>query len=186
CRVCIYSPRFAAVRQVLLPYGDAQLVRAGGVDRPIGPKREDDVLPVSTAIQPIQPVGEIGQRAPITFLDRTPPIDVFAQTVIRATVDRLKPYEDFDLIHPPPIQETEKPFLAISIQSAIAWTLNQGVEVTIEGKKAVVIDGDQRAQATYSITPPDHPCLRICKVASTSSARPGDIVEFTLRFDNVG
>src|SRR5262249_36814133 len=60
CRVCIYSPRFAAVRQVLLPYGDAQLVRAGGVDRPIGPKREDDIIPVTTAIQPVQPVGEIG------------------------------------------------------------------------------------------------------------------------------
>jgi hypothetical protein len=32
CRVCIYAPRFAAVRQVTLAYGENQLVRAGGVD----------------------------------------------------------------------------------------------------------------------------------------------------------
>ena len=46
--------------------------------------------------------------------------------------------------------------------------------------------GTSGAQATFGLVPPSHPCLRICKLASTHSANPGDIVEFTLRFDNVG
>jgi uncharacterized repeat protein (TIGR01451 family) len=186
CRVCIYSPRFAAVRQVLVPFGENQLVRAGGVDRPVGPVPANVVQPVTTALQPVEPVGEIGQKAPVTFLERAPPMGFIAQDVIRATVDRLKPYENFDAIRRGLIQEDEKPFLAQVVQAAIVWTLDQGVEVAINGKKAVVLEGDQRAQATYTIEPPDHPCLRVCKVASACSAKPGEIVEFTLRFDNVG
>ncbi|HTQ40964.1 MAG TPA: hypothetical protein VMJ32_18255, partial [Pirellulales bacterium] len=186
CRVCIYSPRFAAVRQVTLAYGDNQLVRAGGVDMPIGPVPQQEVQPVTTALQPVQPVGEIGQRAPVTFLERTPPVGLIAQTVIRATVDRLKPYEDFDLVRAGLLIEAEKPFIAKSMDAAIAWTTEQGVQVAIEGKKAIVLEGDKRAQATFGIEPPSHPCLRICKLASTHSAKPGEIVEFTIRFDNVG
>jgi uncharacterized repeat protein (TIGR01451 family) len=185
-RVCLYAPRFAAVRQVALAYGENQLVRAGGIDMPIGAVPQLTVQPVTTALQPVQPIGETANRSPVTFLEKQPPIGLVARTVIRATVDRLKPYENFELIHNGIMIEAEKPFLAISVQSAIAWTLDQGVEVAVEGKKAVVLEGDKRAQATFMIEPPDHPCLRVCKVASTHSAAPGEIVEFTLRFDNVG
>jgi uncharacterized repeat protein (TIGR01451 family) len=184
-RVCIYAPRFAAVRKVTLAYGDNQLVRAGGVDMPIGPVREDVIQPVSTTVQPIQPVAEIGERATITFIEKLPPIGMVANTVIRATIDRLKPYEDFDLIRAGKIEEDEKPFIAQAVQAAIVWTLDQGVQVAIEGRKASVLEGDRRAQATYFVEP-GKPCLRICKIASTHSASPGEIVEFTIRFDNVG
>ena len=48
------------------------------------------------------------------------------------------------------------------------------------------------SKATSALRPrsavdePDHPCLRVCKVASAASANPGDTVEFTIRFDNFG
>jgi uncharacterized repeat protein (TIGR01451 family) len=184
-RVCIYAPRFAAVRQVILPYGDDQLVRAGGVEMPIGPIQDGLVQPVTTTVQPVQPVAEIGERSPITFLEKLPPINMIANTVVRAAVDRLKPYEDFDLIRAGKLEEDEKPFIAQAVQAAIVWTLDQGVQVAIEGRAASVLEGDRRAQATYFVEP-GKPCLRICKIASTHSALPGEIVEFTIRFDNVG
>jgi uncharacterized repeat protein (TIGR01451 family) len=186
CRVCIYAPRFAAVRQVTLAYGDNQLVRAGGVDMPVGPVPQLDIQPVASSMQPITPVGEIGARGPITFLDRTPPIGLISHTVVRAMIDRLKPYENYSVIRTGEIIEAEMPYVAESVQAAIVWTTAQGVDVMIGGKKALVLDGDKRAQATYGIEPPKHPCLRICKVASAHSAKPGETVEFTLRFDNVG
>ncbi|MCC7083930.1 MAG: DUF11 domain-containing protein [Pirellulales bacterium] len=184
-RVCIYAPRFAAVRQVTLPYGDNQFVRAGGVDAPIGPEREDILQPVSTTLQPVQPVAEVGDRSTVTFLEKQPPIGLIANLVVRATVDRLKPYEDFDLIRFGKIEEGEKPFIAQAVQAAITWTLDQGVQVAVDGKRANIFQGDRRAQATYFVQP-GKPCLRICKIASTHSALPGEIVEFTIRFDNVG
>jgi uncharacterized repeat protein (TIGR01451 family) len=60
------------------------------------------------------------------------------------------------------------------------------VQVVLDGKKAVDISGDQRAQATYRYDEPNSPCLRIIKIASKKEAKPGEIVEFTLRFDNLG
>ena len=33
---------------------------------------------------------------------------------------------------------------------------------------------------------PNHPRLRVIKLASTRTARPGEFVEFTIRFDNMG
>lgn len=185
-RVCIYSPRFASVRQVSLAHGDNQLVKAGGVENPVGLIRQDEVQPVTTALQPLQPVAEIGERATVTFLEKVPAAGIDAEVVAWAVQDRFKAYEDFDIIRRGIIEEGEKPFLAKSIDAAIQWTADLGVQVTIDGVKAVVLEGDQRAQATYRVDLPDKPCLRVCKVASTPSAKPGEIVEFTLRFDNVG
>jgi uncharacterized repeat protein (TIGR01451 family) len=58
--------------------------------------------------------------------------------------------------------------------------------VLLENRRAEEIVGDQRAQATFRFDEPCNPELRVIKVASTQVARPGDFVEFTIRFDNTG
>jgi uncharacterized repeat protein (TIGR01451 family) len=73
-----------------------------------------------------------------------------------------------------------------AIDAAIVWTHNAAVQVVLDGKKAVDVTGDQRAQATFRYDEPNSPCLRIVKIASKKTAKPGEIVEFTLRFDNLG
>ena len=97
CRVCIYSPRFAAVRQVTLPYDENQLVKAGGVDVPIGPLPQIEIQPVTTTLQPVQPVGEIGHKAPITFRERTAAGQFDCANRHAGHHRSLKPYENFDL-----------------------------------------------------------------------------------------
>ncbi len=131
-----------ACAQVLHPYGDNQLVKAGGVDMPIGPVPQLDIQPVASSMQPITPVGEIGARGPITFLEHTPPIGLISHTVIRATIDRLKPYENYSIIRTGEIIEAEMAYVAESAQAAIVWTTAQGVDVMIGCKKAVAIEGD--------------------------------------------
>jgi uncharacterized repeat protein (TIGR01451 family) len=118
-------------------------------------------------------------------LEQTPPIGLIAEDVIRAAVDRLKPYENFSIIRCGQLIEAEMPYVAQSAEAALVWTTAQGVDVMIGRQQAVVLKGDKRAQATYGYEP-GKPCLRICKVASAHSAKPGEIIEFTLRFDNVG
>ena len=46
--------------------------------------------------------------------------------------------------------------------------------------------GTEKGAAVYTLRSPDNPRLRIVKVASTAFAEPGDEVDFTIRFDNVG
>jgi uncharacterized repeat protein (TIGR01451 family) len=100
--------------------------------------------------------------------------------------DRFKPYEDFLIIKAGIHQNNEKARLAQRVQAAIVWTRAQAVQVMLEREEAHIVIGDQRAQATFFVDLPSHPQLRICKVASTSFARPGETVDFTLRFDNTG
>ena len=43
------------------------------------------------------------------------------------------------------------------------------------------------AASVYTVSmPPGHPRLRLVKLASTACAKPGEKVDFTLRFDNIG
>jgi uncharacterized repeat protein (TIGR01451 family) len=43
------------------------------------------------------------------------------------------------------------------------------------------------AASVYTVTtPPGNPRLRLCKLASTAFAKPGEEVAFTIRFDNTG
>jgi uncharacterized repeat protein (TIGR01451 family) len=58
--------------------------------------------------------------------------------------------------------------------------------VIIDGQDAGVVTGDQRADAVFVVDTPGQDKLRVIKVASTPVARPGDIVDFTIRFDNLG
>ncbi len=61
----------------------------------------------------------IGARGPITFLEHTPPIGLISHTVIRATIDRLKPYENYSIIRTGEIIEAEMAYVAESAQAAI-------------------------------------------------------------------
>jgi uncharacterized repeat protein (TIGR01451 family) len=60
------------------------------------------------------------------------------------------------------------------------------VQVVLDGRQAVDFTADQKGQVTYRVDTPNHPCLRLIKVASTKVALPGEIVDFTIRFDNLG
>ena len=59
-------------------------------------------------------------------------------------------------------------------------------QVVINGKAAAAQMGIQQAGVVYETDGPDSPRLRLIKLASCGNALPGDVIEFTLRFDNIG
>jgi uncharacterized repeat protein (TIGR01451 family) len=83
-------------------------------------------------------------------------------------------------------EESEKARLMEGIDAAITWTHDRAVQVVLDGRAAVDFTGNQKAQVTFRVDVPNRPCLRVIKIASTKVAKPGDIVEFTIRFDNLG
>jgi uncharacterized repeat protein (TIGR01451 family) len=95
-------------------------------------------------------------------------------------------HENFKVIRQGTFEESEKARLMEMVDAAITWSHDKAVQVVLEGQQAVDVTGDQRVQATYRVDVPNHPCLRVIKVASTKTAKPGDIVDFTIRFDNLG
>ena len=77
--------------------------------------------------------------------------------------------------------------LAESMVNARTWVNDESVAVMIGGVQAVELrDAKQVQDVTLFESEPGKCTLRITKAASHSAASPGDIVSFSIRFDNVG
>lgn len=67
------------------------------------------------------------------------------------------------------------------------WTDKQAVRVILDEQRATEMVGEKHVGTVYGTGElPTYPRLRIVKVASTQFAEPGDTIDFTVRFDNVG
>ncbi|MCA9240289.1 MAG: DUF11 domain-containing protein [Planctomycetales bacterium] len=184
-RVCIYAPRFGAVRRVVTLHEQNQRDFVGVME-------DDTMLALAaknrtpgTSLQNLQPVAKVGDLPPSLLLERQQAGEMEARVVVRELVGMIKPYCDFQVIKLGLMDNAEKPWLAQSALAAITWTADQAVQVTIESKAASVLVSSVQPGMLYNI-PGGKPCLRIVKLASKKDALPGEEIEFTLRFDNVG
>ncbi|PQO30069.1 DUF11 domain-containing protein [Blastopirellula marina] len=185
-QVCVYAPRFAAVRKI---YGlNAELKN----ERLLANRADLELLGqanngIPTNVnQPLQPVGNLAAKMPSIFRERTLGVELENRQVLHEFIKDFQAFEDFNIMKVGIFDATQKARLATSIQNAIAWTENQAVQVMIEGQKAHEGTYEQAAQEALMFDLHGKPCLRIVKLASVDNAQPGDIVEFTLRFDNLG
>jgi uncharacterized repeat protein (TIGR01451 family) len=185
-KVCLYAPRFAAVRQVSGVAQSEQRDQPIGVERPIGPtlQRRDELA--TTAVQPLRPEGEIGRKQPSIERVGESAVPATSRQPIMALQGGFAPHENFMVIRCGILQDSERARLAESVTNAITWTHDKALQVVLDGVQAVDFTGEQKAQATFRVDTPNKPCLRVLKVASTKVAKPGDIVDFTIRFDNLG
>jgi uncharacterized repeat protein (TIGR01451 family) len=184
--VCIYAPRFGAVRQVISPSNYHQIDRLVHLHRPLKAGDEKDVRPPLVNMLPEQPIAALTTDQ-IAQLEREDLQTTVSQNAKASEFAfGFQAHENFLLIRYGVFSQAEKARLAEWIDAATAWTTVQGVEIFVEGHQAQVETGDRRAQATYAVDTPDYSRLRVCKVASKFAAKPGDVVDFTIRFDNIG
>ncbi len=182
----IYAPRFSSVRTVVNANAGQLLDSPVGFRKPERIVRFEENARVGTKTEQMVPLGRIGNLKPGHFQGEASP-GFTSYALLPANVQQaLQPYANLSVIRTGAMQGAEKARLAEAGENAIAWTKNDGVKVYVGNEKAVIRTGDLRAQAIYRIDEPTNARLRICKVASTAAAQPGDIVDFTLRFDNVG
>jgi uncharacterized repeat protein (TIGR01451 family) len=185
-RVCVYAPRFASVRQVVNP-----LIN----ERPlfIDEMVEDQALAKAAIKQPV--ASSVQRHAVSVDLAAMPPI-LFRQRQqagglenLKATMDAfdsLAPYANLQIIRLGLLVGREEALIQRAVQSAIAWTGDQAPQVVFGTKSAQAQMGIRQAGIIYQTDGPDSPRLRLLKLASTGHALPGEELEFTLRFDNVG
>ena len=119
-------------------------------------------------------------------IDRIRGIGVEQATRLVLTADAFLPYENLMLIQRGEYDAHEKARLAERVAAAETWIINQAVQVIIDGQPAVEAKGLSKPQESLVYEREGKPCLRICKIADKSEALPGEIINFTLRFDNVG
>lgn len=186
-RVPIYAPRFAAVRKVYGSLAHDKHERLATAERSQGLEARGQRLSATAATQPLEPGRYDGAKRAHGFRENVRGMDTAGAQPLAGLYGGFLPYENFKIIRAGHFDDSEKARLAERLQAALAWTGNQGVQVTINKLRATAAVNHADMQSVYQYeVPPGKPRLRLVKVASREQAQPGDEIEFTLRFDNVG
>lgn len=184
-KVCIYAPRFGAVRRVVNASESLQRELINVFEDDMALARADMTDTAATSLQQLPPVTKIGELPPSLLLNRQQAGELEARVVVRELKNLIKPYCNLQIVQLGLVDNAEKPWLAKATVAAVTWTGDQAAQVTISGQAASVLKGTLTPGVMYADCQGD-PCLRLVKLASTDHAQPGDEIEFTLRFDNVG
>ena len=183
--VCIYAPRFAAVRKIVRTSEDDRLLIAGQLEQPLPPFTDEASQRPNLVDQPLPPLHDVGLKAPIALRYRTRGVDLVKTLPVLELVRDFEAYEDLQIIRLGIHRRSEQPLLLESAQAAQEWTDNLAPEVILDEEPAEVDVTVEKPEAVYHVDQ-GPPRLRVIKVASCCSALPGEEITFTLRFDNIG
>jgi uncharacterized repeat protein (TIGR01451 family) len=186
-RVAVYAPRFAAVRRIdgivqneytfgtLSNHQVQELERQRSANMDLG------------LTQQLQPQRHLAMSTPNGFRERLPERTVDNVQNAAGADYIFESYEDFFIIRRGVFDNNEKPRLNQRILAAESWASPQGVQVVLDGKLPTEFANERTTgeQFIYQM-PTGKKRLRVVKVASQQQAESGDILEFTIRFDNTG
>jgi len=187
-RVCIYSPRFSAVRQVVGLRLNQQMHASSGVRQETIMARVADTREVRSSTQNFQPMAEASRDLANLYQSEQGDGTLASRTRLRGFHQgSFMPYENLVAIRTGGYDGAEMAWLASRANAAIAWSHNLGLQVIIDRQRAAAEIRDQGVSTVFTVKqPPTNPRLRMIKVASAPNALPGETVDFTLRFDNLG
>lgn len=186
-RVAIYAPRFAAVRKVTGFELHRSRNRVAGTEVPTALAQQEENRLVTTVQQQLQPGRYLGTDTLQRFNEEVRTMGVGGATIAARIINRFKIHENFQIIREGTFDNAEKARLGQWLDAAESWTNTDGVQVVIDNLASTVATNDTNAQSVFEYEmPPGKPRLRVVKVASQKHGRPGDEIEFTIRFDNVG
>ena len=185
-RVAIYSPRFAAVTAVSQPIEDVgggrptqAFVTQGGIgyvnrEATFAQHQRDGTERFVTRVRGSGLNSEIASDA----LDR--PI------AIQGHIHTTTPLQDIGFLKTGQMKQADEPRLAESIQSAIIWTRDQNPVMTAHAASAGELRTHFKEQEMVGVETRFRKGIRLVKLADKQVAPPGDVVTFTIRFDNLG
>jgi len=185
--VYVYSPRFGAVRQVVGFRSEEQWEQLAAAVNTFGLARQEDRNLALSSKQHYQPLGQAGERRLVQVQSRAGEGALSAAVGPRGFHDGLLPYENLEVVRTGKFDSAEFALVAEGAAAAQAWFHTAVVQVFIDRKAAVATEGITSVDVIYGVDePPSHPRLRVIKLASRHHAAPGEVVHFTIRFDNVG
>jgi uncharacterized repeat protein (TIGR01451 family) len=185
-KVCLYAPRFAAVREVTDLRAYARIDAPGGTIQNINPVKIEETEDVSTSLAEIKPDIHREKEPPSLLREREQAGELDRDRRVAVTIGTLQPYCNVQLIRSGEVIGTDIVKIARASLAAIAWSGVEAAQVVLDGRRAQAAVSDVSPGTIYHRFEPNNPKLRLVKLASKGSAQPGEEVEFTLRFDNVG
>lgn len=186
-RVFLYSPRFGAVRQIVTPIEGNQRDIASTATTSDEVIEEDHTVKVDVRSQEEKLLSATGTQevagaesamAPTTAIGRVGVIEADGQLRLHQmlTSDSVESLGTEDSV-----------LIMDGATAAQSWSGREGIAVATDQMNAfsnVYIDGPATIYAIKDGTVTSK--LRVIKIANKDAARPGEFVEFTLRFENIG
>lgn len=186
-RVSIYSPRFASVRKrVQIAASNALLpaVTSGRTDVTHLAKMDVESSAVTQHDQAM--LARDASRAEGMRQQERVAWANSAVKVITAS-GRVGAFEGTSLMQHGTLDGSEKAWLAKGQVAAAVWGGAEGVKAIADFQEVnILYNAVNAGEIVESHRPGNKPRLRVIKVASQDAAQPGDVIEFTLRFDNLG
>lgn len=183
----VYAPRFAAVRRLDGTHHVKRTELVGQATLDLE-RRQFTGQTLEEQVQQNQMPGRnIGQQTIQLFAEEIPPTQFKGETGVIEDSNNFKATEGLQVQHDVKIDSADKARLSKNALPAEDWTENAAVQVVIDGFIAKDI-GTMKASGTttgYQM-PEGRDRLEITKKASASDAKPGDIIEFTIAYKNVG
>jgi len=185
--VAIYAPRFAGVRIITSAQSDRQYNALEDMRKYDAPLAPQETLVATTKQQNTQVVNQTGRKVLQSDLAVAAP---FASQKTDSLLELAKeelPYAKLSHLAPAGTQADLGPELAAGVLAAKSYFNDVVAQVVLDGRNAMEGKTYEKVDGYYVVNmPPDKFELSLIKTASTASAKPGDIVEFTFYFENVG
>ncbi|MGL4942138.1 MAG: hypothetical protein ACRC46_02980 [Thermoguttaceae bacterium] len=186
-RVVLYAPRFRSVRVVEGVQQDAQRVGIVAYAGEVAPQRSERRERTGATSNETQPLYARHDSNLDRFGSRAAPSAARANTMTSAdaNVEAVMSYS-----RQLSVRYLDSEAMASLVRGHIkaqAWAGNESVRVRIHQLAAAAVSNEQDAASMFAVENGEsRSILRLVKVADRDAAHPGDIVEFTLRFDNMG
>lgn len=187
-RVAVYSPKFGSMRTLSTPHADtgirqlaatSEAVTSAGIENQMNPldhTQRDSLEGMVT-------------RSRASGLDADAVPTAFGQSdQAQENVKIVNAIENLKFVQSGRFLETEAPALSYGIQAAATWTRDEN---------PVILATDESAQGVMATFRPQEIVgleeeyltkgrLRIVKLADRKTAQAGDVITFTIRYDNLG
>jgi len=189
-KIHIYAPRFGAIRKV------EGLLHEGQITALVETRSQQTSSQSRNALQPTFTEQEARTQY-ARMQDQLNSIDGQRRSAGMNSANSLVGFDNVQVVDSESMILLQRTFgfggasrtqLERGAMNARAWLGIEGIKVQINALAPMTATGIDGAAVFFQVKDEQLRTseLRLIKVASKESAQPGDIVEFTLRFDNIG
>lgn len=186
-RIFLYSPRFGAVRQVVGPIEGDHREGIEIANTNEGALQGDDVRGVDVRSNESRPLGA---NSALQAQGAETSVGVVASSGLQGVMEGDAQVRLGATIMSETIDDLSSEDAGLMLSGALAaqgWSGEQGVAVSTDLVNAFSNAYSDGAATIYQIKDDTKTSkLRVIKIANKDSAKPGEFVEFTIRFENIG
>ncbi len=186
-RLFLYSPRFGAARQVIGPIAGESRVMLESANTTTQVVQKDGVQTVDARTAETKPLGASQNAGVASAESLAAPTIGTSRVMLMEASSQLRLHA---LLTSATVDDLATSDASLMLEGALAaqgWSGEQKVAVALDTVNAFSNTYLEGAGTIYSVKDDTKTSkLRVIKIANKDAARPGELVEFTLRFENIG